>query len=325
MKKSTLLKMALTLAGAFVFVGAMAQNPPTPYARYDSNVLAPDTIDYVTFKTGGTTMGYYALPDPIYHPSYVTSGTITTGFSWNWTNPTNPGTAATFGSVNKNYVQITYPSTGNYVINVAEQASASFGGCADATPTVMNVTVIDPPTFTISAPALASTCGNQPAQTVSAAIVENVPMNWAAYAFLVTQEIDELDVSDAVITDGTEATLYDFKSTAKLKSPDLLGTSPNFSWSFSTAALNVNGGHRTRYVYRFKKASDAPGAATQGVISAITQKSDYIAPGIANLNAYAFAAGANVTLVGGVATITYIVNPAPSTGPIYHIPNQYAY
>ena len=57
MKKSTLLKMALTLVGAFMFTGARAQNPPSPYARYDSNVTAPDTIDYVTFKTGGTTMG----------------------------------------------------------------------------------------------------------------------------------------------------------------------------------------------------------------------------------------------------------------------------
>lgn len=270
-------------------------------------------------------MGYYALPDPIYHPSYVATGTITTGFSWAWTNPTNPGTAATFSAASNNYVQITYPSTGNYVINVAEQASAAFGGCADDSPTVMNVTVIAPPTFTITAPALASTCGNQLAQTISAAIVENVPANWASYAFLVTEEIDELDVSDAVINDGAETNLYDFKLNAKLKTPTLTGTSPNYAWSFNTAALNVNNSHRTRYVYRFKKASDAPGAALQGVISAITQKSDYITPGVASLNTYAFTAGANVTLVGGVATITYIVNPAPSTGPIYHIPNQYAY
>jgi len=324
MKKSTLLKMALTLVGAFMFTGAMAQNPPSPYARYDSNVTAPDTIDYVTFKTGGTTMGYYALPDPLYHPSYVTSGTITSGFSWVWTNPTHPGTAVTFGSASNNYVQITYPLKGNYVINVAENASATFGGCADGTPTVMNVTVIDTTTFTITAPALASTCGNQVQQTISAAIVENVPANWAAYAFLVTEDIDELDVDGNVIVDGTESNKYDFKLGSKLKTPALTGTSPNYAWSFTTAALNVNNSHRTRYVYRFKKASDAP-AAGNGVISAITQKSDYIAPGIANLNAYGFTPGANVTMVGDVATITYIVNPAPSTGPIYHIPNQYAY
>ncbi|HRC95129.1 MAG TPA: hypothetical protein PLX42_10905, partial [Tenuifilaceae bacterium] len=172
----------------------------------------------------------------------------------------------------------------------------------------------------------ASTCGNQEKQTISAAIVENVPADWAAYAFLVTEEIDELDVDGNVILtgNGPENNLFDFKLVSKLKTPALTGTSPNYAWSFTTANLNVNNSHRTRYVYRFKKASDAP-AAGNGVISAITQKSDYIAPGIANLNAYGFTPGANVTMVGDVATITYIVNPAPSTGPIYHIPNQYAY
>lgn len=311
-----------TFAAVMFSFGVMAQNPPAaPYVRYDSNVNAPDTIDYVTFKTGGTTMGYYALPDPIYHPA----GTITTGFTWNWTNPTHPGTPVTFGSASGNYVQITYPATGSYTINVVEQAPAAFGGCSGST-TVMNVTVINPPTFTISAPALASTCGSQAAKTISVAIVENVPINWASYAFLVTEEIDELDVNDLVINNGSETNLHSFTLAAKLKTPTLTGTSPNFAWSFNTAALDVKNAHRTRYVYRFKKATDAPAAAAQGFVSAITQKSDYISPGIANLNTYPFTAGnAQVVLDSGVATITYIVNPTPTTGPIYHIPNQYAY
>lgn len=314
-----------TFAAVMFSFGVMAQNPPSPYVRYDSNVTAPDTVDYVTFKTGGTTMGYYALPDPVYHPTYVSSGTLTGGFTWNWTNPSNPGSAATFNKPGvANYVEITYPVAGSYVINVVEQAPASFGGCADLTPTVMKVSVIAPPTFTISAPALSLTCGDQPQQTISVAIVENVPANWAAYAFQVTEEIDEIDPSDVVINDGTENVIIDFPRNNKLKA--LGGSSPNFTWSFNTAALNVSNGHRTRYVYRFKKATDAPAAAAHGVISAITQKSDYISPGIANLNTYPFASGnAQVEIDSGIAKITYIVNPVPSTGPIYHIPNQYAY
>ena len=323
MRKSTLLKLAGTFAAVMFSFSVMAQNPPAaPYVRYDSNVALPDTVDYVTFKTGGTTMGYYALPDPVYHPA----GSITAGFVWNWTNPSHPGTAVTFGAAANNYVQITYPATGNYVINVAEQAPVAFGGCADASATRMNVSVIAVPTFTISAPALVATCDNQAAQAISVAIVENVPANWASYAFLVTEEIDELDASNVVINNGTEGNLHSFTLAAKLKTPALTGTSPNFAWTFNTSTLNVNNGHRTRYVYRFKKATDAPGAAAEGFVSAITQKSDYIAPGIANLNTYAFTSGnAQVTVVGGVATITYIVNPTPSTGPIYHIPNQFAY
>ncbi len=327
MKRSTLIKHVGTLAILMFTFGVMAQNPPSPYVRYDSNVTAPDTTDYVTFKTGGTTMGYYALPDPVYHPTYVSTGTLTGGFVWNWTNPTHPGTAATFNKPGAaNYVEITYTVAGNYVINVAEQAPAGFGSCADPIPTVMNVSVIAPPTFTISAPALASTCGDQAAQIISVAIVENVPANWAAYAFQVTKEIDEIDPSGTVLNDGPETVINDFTTNAKLKTPTLVGTSPNFTWSVNTDPLIVNNGHRTRYVYRFKKASDAPAAAAHGVISAITQKSDYISPGIANLNTYPFASGnAQVVINSGVAEITYIVNPVPSTGPIYHIPNQYAY
>jgi len=325
MKRSTLIKHVGTLAILMFTFGVMAQNPPSPYVRYDSNVTAPDTTDYVTFKTGGTTMGYYALPDSVYHPTYVGSGTLTLGFIWNWTNPTHPGTAATFNKPGAaNYVEITYPVAGAYVINVAEQAPAGFGSCADPSPTVMNVSVIAPPTFTISAPALGATCGDQAAQAISVAIVENVPANWAAYAFQVTEEIDEIDINDAVINNGTETVIHNYTTASKLKT--LGGTSPNFTWSFNTAPLTVNNGHRTRYVYRFKKAADAPGAAAHGVISAITQKSDYILPGIANLNTYPFASGnAQVVINSGVAEITYIVNPVPSTGPIYHIPNQYAY
>jgi hypothetical protein len=60
------------------------------------------------------------------------------------------------------------------------------------------------------------------------------------------------------------------------------------------------------------KASDAPGAAANGIISAISEKSDYIA-GV--VSTYAFTD----------SQIVIIVNPAPSTGPIYHIPNSYAY
>lgn len=331
MKRSTLLNLMGTFAAVMFSFGVMAQNPPSPYVRYDSNVTAPDTVDYVTFKTGGTTMGYYALPDPVYHPTYVGSGTLTGGFIWNWTNPVNPGSPATFNKTGAaNYVEITYPAAGNYVINVAEQAPAGFGNCADPTATVMNVSVIAPPTFTISAPALSLTCGDQPQQTISVAIVENVPANWAAYAFQVTKEIDEIDLSDVEINNGPETVIYDFATNTptnpKLKTPALGGTSPNFTWSFTTDFLTVNNGHRTRYVYRFKKATDAPGTAAHGVISAITQKSDYILPGISNLNTYPFTAGnAQVVITGGVAEITYIVNPVPSTGPIYHIPNQYAY
>jgi len=322
MKKSTLLKLAFTLVAIFVFAGLYAQNPPAPYVLYDANKVAPTNVDYVTLKTGGTTMGYYALPDPIYHPNYVAAGTLAAGFVWNWSvvpamTVNKPGAA--------NYAQIVFTATGNYAVNVNEQADAAFGGCAGAN-TLMNVTVVSPPTFTISAPALASICGTQAAQTISVAIVENVPVANASYAFRVTEEIDEIDASNVVINDGAEGTFAggDFPIATKLQAVG--GAQPNYTWTINTSNLAVNNLHRTRYVYRFHKPTGAPVAATEGFVSAISQKSDYVTPGIAALNTYPFASGnAQVTLAAGVATITYIVNPAPVTGPIYHISNTYAY
>jgi hypothetical protein len=59
------------------------------------------------------------------------------------------------------------------------------------------------------------------------------------------------------------------------------------------------------------KASDAT-AVAEGIISAISQKSDFIA-------------GTQLAYTYTDNTVVFIVNPAPATGPIYHIPNNYAY
>ncbi len=61
----------------------------TDYVVYDTLVAAPNDVEYVTV---GAKLGYYALPDPIYHPNYNAGGSwaLTTGFTWNWTAPTAP-------------------------------------------------------------------------------------------------------------------------------------------------------------------------------------------------------------------------------------------
>ncbi len=68
--KSIILSLGLAVMGLMFFNGANAQVADGDYSLYDASTAAPTNIDYVTLKTGGTTMGYYALPDPIYHPDY---------------------------------------------------------------------------------------------------------------------------------------------------------------------------------------------------------------------------------------------------------------
>ncbi len=323
MKKSNIFKTVLSIAGAILLsAGAFGQVANADYSVYDADRTAPTNIDYVTLRTGGSTvMGYYALPDPVYHPSYVAPGfSLTADFVWNWTIPTNPSTGASIsgGGTPANYVEVTYTATGNYVLNVAEQAPAAFGSCQDASPTVMNVTVVNPPVATITTANPAQACGDQAAMAIAMTFTEAVPSTLAGYAFAINETVENITAADAVIGVALvdNDAFLDFPTTAKLKAPALTGAASPYGYSFNTSALTVRNGQRTRYTYTAIKASNAPAAATDGVISAISQKSDYVAH------------------AGGAAYLTYaftdnqvviIVNPAPATGPIYYVPNNFNY
>jgi hypothetical protein len=323
MKKSNIFKTVLSIAGAILLsAGAFGQVANSDYSEYDNNRTAPTNIDYVTLRTGGSTvMGYYALPDPVYHPSYVAPGfALTPGFVWNWTIPTNPGTGASLsgGGTPENYVEITYTAAGNYVLNVAEQAPAAFGGCQDATATVMNVTVVNPPVATITTADPAQACGDQLAMGIAMTFTEAVPLALAGYSFAINETVENISATDVVLGGALvdNDAFLDFPTTGKLKTPALTGLASPYGYSFNTSALTVRNGLRTRYTYTAIKASNAPAAAADGVISAISQKSDYVAhAGGADYLTYAFTDN----------QVVIIVNPAPATGPIYYVPNNFNY
>ncbi len=150
MRKINFLKTVLSVAIAMLMgTSVFGQFPPVPYTQYDASTTAPTNIDYVTV---GRTMGYYALPDPVYHPNYVTTGALTANFTWTWTNTIDPGTAATItpgAGVLANYATILYPVIGNYRFTVAENSPVAFGGCTGTT-TTMNVTVVNGPSANIT-------------------------------------------------------------------------------------------------------------------------------------------------------------------------------
>jgi len=323
MRKLNFLKSVLSVAAAMLLTtSAFGQVANADYGVYDANTTAPTNVDYVTLRTGGSTvMGYYADPAPVYHPAYVgPAWTLTADFTWAWTIPTNPGGGAsvTGGGTPANYVELTYTATGNYVVNVAETAPAAFGSCADATPTIMNVTVVAPPVATITTADPAQACGNVAAISVAMTFTEAVPSTLAGYAFAINETVENIDaagnpVGGALVDNDA---FVDFPTTGKLESPTLTGGASPYGYSFTTSALDVLNNQRTRYTYTAIKASDAPAAATDGVISAISQKSDYVAEaGGADYLTYAFTDN----------QIVIIVNPAPSTGPIYYVPNTFNY
>jgi hypothetical protein len=319
MRKINILRAVLSVATAMLLtVGVFGQNPPVPYTQYDANLAAPTNVDYVTLKAGGTAMGYYALPDPVYHPNYVGAGTLTAGFWWNWTNPTFPvGNQATVAKPGAaNYARITYPAVGNYVIRMAEHAPATFGGCVGIDSTLMNVTVVLPPSAGFTTVDITNFCGDQViGEAINMAITENVPVGFASYAFrivLVQDNINVLGVRTALI-DSSLVAGRDYTLAAKGKvgvTAGFTGAQPDYDYDFTSVIPTVQNTARTRYTYHVLPATGVTG---NGIVSAISQKSDYLAA--PTVNSYAFTD----------SQVVFIVNPAPTTGPIYYVPNNYNY
>lgn len=267
-----------------------------------------------SYQTAGQTFRLYVMPDLVYSPAYVpaTNAGLGANARWTWTYAGLTGAPLTGVAAAQNYVEFTNPAVGAYTITVAE--SNTLAGCIDVTPSSQDVAVVAAPTAVITTADPAQACGNQAAATVAMTFTEAVPAAIAGYAFTVHQTIENIDPSDVVLATLVNTDTLDHPTTAKLNTGNgLTGAASPYGWTFQTRALTVWNGLRTRYTYTLIKASDAPGAAADGVISAISEKSDYLN---AAVTTYPF--GAKTTFVA-------IVNPAPNTGPIYHIPNSYAY
>jgi len=288
---------------------------------FASGTFAQILTDYqdvaeTSYQTAGTSFRLYVEPDAVYSPTYdpATNANINANARWTWTfaglTATAPVVTAT--PVAQNYVEFTNVTAGSYTITVAE--SNTIGGCVDGTAESQDVTVIAAPAATITTADPAQACGNQAAMNVAMTFTEAVPAALAGYAFAVQELVENIDPSDAVLaTLGTNNTFVNFPAAGKLNTGSgLTGAASPYGYTFATSALNVQNSLRTRYTYTLIKASDAPGAAANGVISAISQKSDYLA---GTIQTYAFTDN----------QIVIVVNPAPVTGPIYHIPNNFAY
>lgn len=332
MKKMNFLKILMTLVLAFVITGAFAQNDPTDYGA----ISADADISYVTLDA---TIPFYITPDNTYHPTWTAfSNNLTAGFSWNFYDDASwsDGTELDL-TVTNNYVEITGNTVGSYPINVKEQAAAAFGGCEDATGQDFTVTVIAKPTAGIVGAGANNTwtevtagyeyyiCDDAAAEDLTITITETgVPSALASYAYSVEKRVINIDASDTEIP-ASEVLTSNFVDHT-IVSKYATGTADGGSETVSTGLMPVVGGERTKYEFTIKTATDYTNAVSPGIVSAISHKSDYL--DIAadtqgdgsdpsddlDITTYAFT---------GTTTVTYIVNPAPTTGPIYHIPNDF--
>lgn len=311
MKKTILKTFLFTFLMFFSYV-SFSQVENGDYDEYDANTTAPTNVDYVTINT---TNGYYVKPDAYYHPNYIDpTWALTADFIWNWSISTNPGTA-TIDTHTDNYVEITYPATGDYVIEVAEQAPASFGGCADGTPTIMNVTVLPVPTASIVGANVGGlnvvtanyeyyACGNQASEDLTITITETgVPAALSSYAYAVEKRV--VNINNSNVETGTATSSYLVNYTTSSKKQIL--TADGGTETIPTGALDVINNARTKYEFTLLQPTDL--STTEGIVSAVSHKSDYIN---GTIRTYPFS---------GTVKVVYIVNPAPQTEEIYHIPS----
>ncbi|MFP4025822.1 MAG: hypothetical protein ACLFVR_14960 [Thiohalospira sp.] len=321
MKKTNFFKIVMTLVLAFVVTGAFAQNDPADY-----DLISNDAdISYVTLDA---TIPFYVTPDPVYHPSWTPfSNDLTADFVWNFYDDGSweDGTELDL-TVTDNYVEITANTLGSYPINVKEQAPAAFGGCEDGTGQDFTVTVIDKPTAEIEGASANNAwtevtagyeyyiCGDAAAEDLTITITETgVPEALASYAYSVEQRVVNIDASNNDIG-GTETIVSDFVNHT-IAGKYATGTADGGSETVSTGEMPVVNDERTKYEFTLQVATDYAGGGGEGIISAISHKSDYLTVvGGGDITTYPFT---------GTVTVTYIVNPAPSTGPIYHIPNDF--
>ncbi|MDY0270318.1 hypothetical protein [Trichloromonas sp.] len=287
MKMRKILKFVLITLLTVSFFNVMSQNP----ADFEQAALDGSTTSYVTVEK---TMPFYVQPDLTYHPSWTAfSNNLTPNFTWVWTVPAG----LTLTSQSDNYVTITANTVGDYVVNVKEKAPAAWGGCEDPTGVNITISVVDKPELH-SFPMFASiplnngetyqTCAPY---TLSPSIEVSGFPNFRVHFTLTQQALDINGNPTGVINTVIENSIVGGGNTLTRL------TNQTYVFDADRVLDLITPETRTQYVYTIT-----------GITDNISRKSDYLG---------------TETLYGTSNTFTFIVNPTPVTGPIYHIPNDF--
>ena len=288
MKKSVLLSSVLGV-GLFVFMG----NSAFGQAK-DANLSVDQTIDqYVTVNKA---MPYFVQPDAYFNPNYIAPGwAVSSTFLWSFS--VNPA-VFNISSATAINPDITIGTVGDYTLNVVE---TSADGCPDATPTQLAIHVLAAPSFDFGARPDVSQCGGI---LVATDVLFDIVNNGADAVdgtgdYLVdwTYDVDNL-LSDKV-------TLDDELAASDATNTDVAFTTSGVGKVLANQTFPVVNNKVTRYTFTLT-----------GINEAVSRRSDYIAPLGRSL------VGAFTNYVPGADnTFVVMVLPAPTTGPIYHIPN----
>jgi len=346
MKKQNLLKLALMMVAIFMFAGANAQDLTSgDYVRSNATAITdPAAVTFLDKVTVNKPMPFFVWPSAAYNPDYVATATthytpvadiilnVISNFAW------IPGADGVTANANKNYVEISWTSVGNKTYSVTE---TPVGGLCPAVPVYFGVEVIAVPSATIVGANTAFGLNNViSSQCWDAATPHNV-------------------IVEATLPNTDEVYPYHFNVTYEVFNVNGLngsGELPNTGNVFNTdPLLGVTNIAAPTTVINGSVTATAPSASNpiilttgtelvasqdyvvqnnmitvyrityNNVNAAISRKSDYLA---ARTGSWTAADYDNFSYypATAVATAKYIISlPTPVTGPIYHIPNNFAY
>ncbi len=296
MKKQNLLKLAFTMLAMVVMTGVMAQTYP---AKIETNYQEA-TVN--TLQTTGYGLTLYVAPDPVFSPGYNGTGTagINPTSSWIWT----VGGTALAATAN-NYVEIAkedLPDVGsNLVVNVMESIT---GISCDGSERTHTITVVGAPTANISATPTgdwdALTAGEE-WQTCTDGLTENISIAFTETGVAAGTYAYKLDVTTINYDENGDAGVASTVSSGPAIDGTLVTSPENRPIAFNLGT----GASRTQYTINLQLGS---------IGSAISRVSQFRA----GVTPYVYSDPVNTTL-------TFWVNKPPVTGPIYHIPNDYAF
>jgi hypothetical protein len=289
MKKGFLLKIVMG-AGFLVCLGSNSFGQVK-----DANLSVDQTV--VQYVTVNKAMPYYVQPDAYFNTNYIAPGwTVTSTFAWSFLVDPVSFNISDPAIINPD---ITIGTVGSYTLEVVE---TSTDGCADATPTQLVINVLAAPSFDFNSLAdILDHCGDQAAMDVTFQIIDNgadAVDGTGDYLIDWTYDVDNLE--------SDKATLNDELAASDVTNTDVaVFTTDGAGKILVNQAFPVLNNEVTRYTFTLT-----------GINDAVSRRSDYIAPLGRNLvGAYTnYAPGADNTFV-------VMVLPAPTTGPIYHLPN----
>jgi len=231
--------------------------------------------------TIGKTLPYHVMPDPYFNPNYV-APTWTVTSSFQWTVVSTPtGGNATINNATVINPQVTFTGATGTYVLRAQETSAD--GCAGTTTDITVVAIAAPAVDFTPMGADVDQCGPLMNQNVTVAISGGKDSYRVDYRLLVEELTADKSTVLATVSDNT----YNDASFANSGNV-VLEANKNFT---------ISNNRVTRYTYTLL-----------GITDRISRKSDYLS-------------GTTTEYNGTDTQWIVIVKPAPTTGPIYHLPN----